>query len=329
MTRFRPSARKAAFLTIAVAALVFGPLTAQENLGRGRVTGSVIDESGAPVEGALVEAASLQGTAKLEAKSDRKGHFVIAGFGTGMWRFTVSKAGFQTSTTDHEIRQLRSNPPVQLVLKKLTGLAAFQASPEGQELLGKGNELFDAGRYDDAIKVFEEFAAAYPDVYQVQINIASSYAKKGDAERAEAGFRGVLDAIVRTRGSYEKDKAAAVRALSGLGELALSRKDFENGRRLFSEALALSPQDEAAAYNVGEIFFSNQEIDEAIKYFELAIQIKRGWPKPYHRLGLVYLNKGDFDKALEYLKKFLEIDPASPDAASVKGLIVEIEKVKK
>ena len=84
----------------------FGSLGAQENLGRGRATGQVVDDSGNPIEGALIVAQSLQSTAKLDGKSDTKGNFAIAGFGTGMWRFTATKEGYASAFADQEIRQL-------------------------------------------------------------------------------------------------------------------------------------------------------------------------------------------------------------------------------
>lgn len=328
----KPGAKKRLLRSGLAAAVLMAclvPAAAQENLGRGRVTGQVVDNSGNPIEGALIVAQSLQGTAKLDAKSDRKGNFAIAGFGTGMWRFTASKEGFQTATLDQEIRQLKANPPVQIVLEKLTGLAAFQADKAGQEMLEKGNVLFEEGRYDDAVRIFEEFSQRYPEVYQARINIASSHFRKGDLESAEAEYTRILETIRNAVGGYSADKGTAVRALTGMGEIQLARQDFEKARDFFSQSLALSPDDEAAAYNVGEIFFSNQQIDEAVKYFEMAIRIKPSWSKAYHKLGLVYLNKGDFEKSLEYLRKFIEIDPENPEVPTVRNIIDTISKMKK
>jgi tetratricopeptide (TPR) repeat protein len=153
--------------------------------------------------------------------------------------------------------------------------------------------------------------------------------KKGDLDRAESEFREVLAKIVEIHGEVAKDKATSLRALSGLGELALKKGDFEAAQKLFREALDISPEDEVAAYNVGEIFFSNQKVDEAIPFFELAVRIRKDWPKPYHRLGLVFLNKGDFEKALENLRKFVELDPQNPEVANVRATITAVEKMKK
>jgi len=302
---------------------------AQENLGKGRITGTVVDENGAPLEGVLIVVELIGSTTKLEAQSDKKGRFAVVGLGTGKWRITGSKDGYANAFVDMDVSQLSSNPPIALTLKKASGLAAFSSDKDSQNMFDQGNVLLNQGNYDEALKVFKEFSARYPEIYQAHLNIGTSYLKKGDLENAEAEFKLVLDKVMAAHGDYKKDAAAAVRAFSGLGEIAIRKGDFETAKKYFSQALEISPQDEVAAYNVGEIFFSNQQIDEAIKYFDLATQIKKDWPKPYLKLGYVYLNKGDFAKSLEAFNKFIGLDPESPEVPQVKNIIATVEKMKK
>jgi tetratricopeptide (TPR) repeat protein len=314
-----------ALMTIAFPAI----LAAQEGLGRGRVSGDVRDESGAGIAGVLVVAQIQGGDAQFESKTDKKGHFAVAGLGTGVWRFTASKEGFVTAVKSHEVHQLRANEPLAIVLKKASAVEALQSDKSGLEAIDKGNALAAEGRIDEAIAVFDEFLVKYPDLYQVRLNVASACMKKGDTARAETEYGIVLEKALPADPAAKKDDASAIRALSGLGELALKNGDFEKARQHFTRALEISPEDEAAAYNVGEIFFSNQKNDEAVHYFELAIKIKNTWPKPYYRIGLVYLNKGDYPKALEYLNRFVELDPQNTEAANVKNIISTLEKMKK
>ena len=304
-------------------------LPAQENMGRGRISGQVVDESGAAVPAAKVVVQSLQGTARLEGTTDKKGHFAVAGMGSGPWRITVTKEGYVSAYTDMQVSQLKTNPPLALTMQKVAGAQGLRTEEESRSLLDQGNALLEEGKFDEALAAFEQFLAKYPEIYAARLNVATAYLKKGDLDRAESEFRGVLAKVVEVHGEAAKDKTTSLRALSGLGELALKRGDFTAAQKSFREALEISPEDAAAAYNVGEIFFSNQKVDEAIPFFELAGRIRKDWPKPYHRLGLVYLNKGDLDKALENLRKFVELDPQNPEAANVKAIIAAVEKMKK
>ena len=304
-------------------------LPAQENMGRGRISGQVVDESGAAVPAAKVVVQSLQGTARLEGTTDKKGHFAVAGMGSGPWRITVTKEGYVSAYTDMQVSQLKTNPPLALTMQKVAGAQGLRTEEESRPLLDQGNALLEEGKFDEALAAFEQFSAKYPEIYAARLNVATAYLKKGDLDRAESEFRGVLAKVVEVHGEAAKDKTTSLRALSGLGELALKRGDFTAAQKSFREALEISPEDAAAAYNVGEIFFSNQKVDEAIPFFELAGRIRKDWPKPYHRLGLVYLNKGDLDKALENLRKFVELDPQNPEAENVKAIIAAVEKMKK
>ena len=315
--------------TVLVLACLASALPAQENLGRGRISGNVVDETGVGVPGALVVAQSLQGSARLEGKTDKKGHFAVGGLGSGTWRVTASKDGYVSAYMEMPVSQLKTNPQITLTLKSVSSVAAQSAEERGGSLIEEGQALLDEGRYDEAVAAFERFAAANPEVYGIRLAIATALLKKGDLDRAEAEFRGVLDKTSLTGEAAAKDKVLASRALSGLGELALKRGDFAAAQDAFRRVLDLSPEDAAAAYNVGEILFSNQKTDEAIPYFELAVKIRPDWPKAYNRLGLVYLNKGDFDKALESLRKFVELDPQNPEAGNVRTTIAAIEKMKK
>jgi tetratricopeptide (TPR) repeat protein len=314
---------------ILVAALVPLIQGGQDNLGRGRISGRVVDIAGNPVEGAKVTVQILEGDAKLEGSTDKKGNFAIIGLGTGTWRITAGKAGYVEGSVEMGITQLKANPPINFKLQKLTGIQELRADKSGLAAVDKGNQLARQGDFDGAIAVFREFLAEYPELYPVRLNVAEALLGKGDIVGAEAEYKGLLERILQVHGDYAKDKSTAVKALSGLGETALKKGDLEAGRTYLSQALGLSPEDEAAAYNVGDILFSNQKVDEAIEYFNLAARIKSGWPKPYYKLGFAYLNKGDYAKALESFNKFITLDPENPEIPTVKNIVATIEKIKK
>ena len=301
----------------------------QEHRGKGRINGTVVDEKGQPLEGVVIVVESLRSRAKLQGYSNKKGHFAVAGMGSGQWRITATKEGYNSSYVDMNVRQLRRNPPITFTLKKLTDFAPRMADEESFKSFDKGNLLIKEEKYDEALVVFEEFLTKYPEIYHSHLNIGTCYLKKGELDKAEAEFKLVLDKTMENFGDYKKDPQASLRAFTGLGEIYIRKEDFETAQKYFTQALDISPEDEVAAYNVGEVFFSHQKIDEAIKYFELATRIKKDWSKPYMKLGYVYLNKGDFDKSLEYFNRFLEMDPESPEAPQIKNIIATIEKMKK
>jgi tetratricopeptide (TPR) repeat protein len=305
-------------------------LGAQENLGRGRISGKVIDEKGRPVEGAQIVAQSLTAlTTHLDTRTDSKGSFVIGGMGTGPWRFTASKSGYLDAAQDIDVHQLRANPPIVLVLKDIAAaVPEDDRQREAADVLNRGNQLLSAGRYAEAREQLDMFLSDHPKAYRVRLQIGLCWLKEGELDKAEDELKILLDTIMKESGSYDQDADLAAQALAGLGEAAVKRNDIETGMTYFRQALGISPTSEIAAFNVAEILFANQKTDEAIQYYLMAIQIKKDWPKPYNKLGMAYLNKGDYAKALEYLHQFVAMDPQSQAAAEARNIIAAIEKIK-
>jgi tetratricopeptide (TPR) repeat protein len=305
-------------------------LGAQENLGRGRISGKVIDEKGRPVEGAQIVAQSLTAlTTKLDTRTDSKGSFVIGGMGTGPWRFTASKSGYLDAAQDIDVHQLRANQPIVLVLKDIAvAVPEDDRQKEAADVLNRGNQLLAAGRYAEAREQLDVFLSDHPKAYRVRLQIGLCWLKEGELDKAEAELKILLDTIMKESGSYDQDADLAAQALAGLGEAAVKRNDIETGMAYFRQALGISPTSEIAAFNVAEILFANQKTDEAIQYYLMAIQIKKDWPKPYNKLGMAYLNKGDYAKALEYLRQFVAMDPQGQAAAEARNVIAAIEKIK-
>jgi len=304
-----------------------GILPGQENLGRGRVTGTVVDEAGIPVSDAQVLAENLQSATKLTGMTDKKGRFAIAGFGTGPWRITASKAEYTSASIEMEVRQLRANPPVNLTLKKASGLSAPMSDDASQKDFDQANQLLASGKFAEAAVLFENLLSKHPEIYSVHLNAGLCYLKLEDLEKAKAQFQTVLDRISRTDGSYENEIVAG-KAFVGLGEVAARSGDLPSAKDYFDRALKLAPEDEITAYNVAEILFSAQKVEEAIGYYEMALRIKKGWSKPVFKLGLAHLNRGDYDKALEYLARFIEMDPDNPSVPQARDMITAIKGIK-
>jgi len=303
-------------------------VSAQEGLGKGRITGTVLDEHGNPIEGVLIIIENVYNT-KLNGSSDKKGHFAVSGMGTGVWTLTATKDGYPPSSQQIDVRQLRRNPPLEIIMKKLTGASAFLPDDEIRDMFNQAEILMKEEKYTEALDIYLMELEKHPDIYQTHLNIGHCYLKQDDLDKAEAEFALVLEKIKEMHGELKTDMSTALGALGELGNLYLQKKDFQKAQDYFTQSLELSPEDPAAAYNVGEIFFSNQRLDEAIKYFELAVQIDKSWPAPYLKLGYVYLNKAEYEKSIENFSLFIQLDPDNPEVPNVRKMIEAIEKLKK
>jgi tetratricopeptide (TPR) repeat protein len=305
-------------------------LSSQEGRGRGRIHGTVYDELGNPIEGAKVFAKYLESKTTFESKSDKKGNWAMAGLGTGYFRITISKEGYETLYHDVNVSQFSDkNPPIDSRMKKvevsLMNMPAIQ-NESSTVLFEEGNKLYELGKYAEAASKFDEFLAKNPTIYQVNINLGRSYQKMGEYEKAFAAYNNVLEKVKADKGSFQGDEAAA-KALAGIGEIYAKQGNLEKANEYFKQAVDNFPEDETLALNVGKIFFAQGNADKAIEYFQLAIKIKEDWAPSYLQLGYAYLNKGEYKMAVDSLKRFLALAPDDPQAPTIRDLIPKMEEL--
>ena len=305
-------------------AFVAASAFAQAGRGQARLNGKVLDKNGDPVAGAAVQMVYESGAgAVFDAVTDKRGVWGIIGLGTGSWTVTVKAAGYLPVTQNVFVRQLERNPPVEIRLEKEAIGSGVVQDEDSFADLEQGNKLFEEGRYDSALVMYEEFLKKNPGAYQVNLNIGDCHREKGDYDKAIEAYNVLLEnAQADTAGG----KPMSAKGLAAIGLCYLRQGKFEEAQGYFVKSIEAAPEDELLPYNVAEIYFSNQDIDRAQKYFEMAAEIKPDWPDPYLKLGYVFLNKADMAKAAEYLEKFLKLEPDTARAEQAKSILASIKK---
>jgi len=127
-------------------------------------------------------------------------------------------------------------------------------------------------------------------------------------------------------GQYEaalKIKKDFAPAISGIGFLALQRKDFAGGEKFFRRAVdILEPkhkdgpdsQLEIAYFYLGTALMEQKEYEEAANYFKKAILLRRDASDSHYALAYCY-NKLDLEsKYRQELENTLLFDPKMPEA---------------
>lgn len=79
-------------------------------------------------------------------------------------------------------------------------------------------------------------------------------------------------------------------------------------------------------YELGVQLLEYDELGKAVQCFRMATERKPEWSLPYLKMGYAYFNLGKDEKALENFTKFLELDPKSPEAATVKEMVAILKE---
>jgi tetratricopeptide (TPR) repeat protein len=296
-------------------------LPAQEGRGNGRLTGTIVDENGAPLVNATITLKYMEFNNTRQTKSNAKGQWGFLALGKGVVQVTGEMEGYASSVTQQPVSGVAPNPEIRIVLKKGSGVAG---DPNRDAIL-RAHEMFDKRQYQEALVLYQEFAQKNPANYQIGVYIANCKTELGDYDEAMAEFQKVLAEVTKETPEL-KGNATAALVFAGIGDIHLRQENFKLAVENFQRSIDIQPGDPALPYNVAEIMFARGKVDEAEKYYLLATQIKPAWPKPYLKLAYVATNRGQMDKAVEHLKKYCEIGKDDPNFAEGQALLDLLQK---
>jgi tetratricopeptide (TPR) repeat protein len=137
----------------------------------------------------------------------------------------------------------------------------------------------------------------------------------------------------------EKEKEKALRSSTNLtwdGNKALSEDNFIAAETDYRKAIAKSPDNSVAPYNLGNAYYANETYNEAFGRFKEAGEAstsKEEKHKAYHNMGNVFMKRKDYAKAVEAYKEALRNDPTDEETrynlALAKELLKKDEEEKK
>jgi tetratricopeptide (TPR) repeat protein len=301
------------------AALILGALPASAQTGR--IGGTVKDDKGQPIKGAMVIAENPNASpSSFTATTDDRGRFSIIGLRSGNWKVTASAPGFQPSGGSLNVRTIGApNPPVDIVLAPgapaPTGALAGVNTKELQAELQKAEDLLNQQQYDAAIAAYQAILTKTPALTMINLQIGRAYRMKKDYDSALGTYKKILE----TDPTNERAKIE-------IGMTNLEKGDFAAAEATLSEAAQGTGASREVFYNLGEVKFAKGETDEAMKWYQRAVDADPSWGKPLFKLGLGHLQKADTKNAIAMMEKVIAVDPNSPEAAQAKGLIEQLKK---
>jgi len=289
------------------------PAAGQDWTGEGRQIGYVYDEEGNPLEGVKVKLFFVKTQSGFELETDKEGKWVAMGIKGGAWYVDFEKVGYEPKKISINVLDFRQqNKPIEIQLKKIEGLVI---TDELKDDFKKGNELFDQGKYDEAIAVFKGIVEAFPSAYVVNLNIGHCYFQKEEYDEAEAFYKKVL----------EQDPDY-VHAVVGIGNCYMNRGDVDKAMEWYNRISFEKLEDPVVLYNVGTVYYNNSKFQDALRYYEKAVEIDEGFLDARYQLGLAFLTLGKNEEAIEQFEAYLVHDAESERASQVRSFLDYLKK---
>jgi CHAT domain-containing protein/Flp pilus assembly protein TadD len=209
--------------------------------------------------------------------------------------------------------------------EKVKLLAQTQTKQQRQEeaikLNNQGLELYNQGKYQEALKLFEQ-----------ALVISREISDKAN----EAKYLNNIGAIYKSLGMYQKaldyyqqalvitkiigNKLEEGRYLNNIGEVYRSLGQYEKALDYYQQAFAITKQfgdknGEGGTYlnNIGAIYRNQGKYQKALDYYQQALAIakqvgnKDGEGASLNNIGEIYDSLGQYQKALDYYQQALSI----------------------
>ncbi len=299
----------AALLSLALAA----PSMAQAWRGKGRVRGVVTDAEGKPLEGVTVRLWHVESEAGFETKTNKKGEWTAAFIRGGQWNLDFELPGYLPRKITVALKELSPNEEIHIQLQKAP-TAAPAVPPELLDKVDEGNRLFDAGKYAEALALFEKLVQDYPTARVLHFNIGNCYARMGQLDKAIQHYEMSLEA------HPNKDEVWIA-----IGSAYLQLRQFDKAVQALEHVSLDKIEDTDLLYDLGNAYFAVNQLDKAIPVFERAVQLKADFTDALYMLGTAYIGKGEKAKAKEVLQKYLQYDSTSERAKEVRLMLRSIQ----
>jgi predicted Zn-dependent protease len=271
----------------------------QAHAQMGIVRGKVVDQADEPVAEATVQFEFTgEATRQYTTKTDKGGWYTQM-VASGPYRVIVTKPGYQGSYQDVRVASSTSTPTVvptfQIVDSKV---AAEEAMAPILEEFEKANQLVEAGKLDEAIAVYLDVTAKYPNIPETYFNVGSVYAQQEKWPEAEAAYQKVIE--LQPGNTMAKVLLAETHKNMGRAEEAVAAVE---------QLIAENPDDPELHYNLGVFYLNAQRYEEAFASFDRVRVLDPDNANVLYLLGTLSINLGETERAVGFFQSYLDKAP--------------------
>lgn len=285
---------------------------AQGYKGKGRLKGLVTDQDGNPLEGVTVKLYCERGASGFEVTTDEEGEWRANYIRGGPYDIDFEKTGYMPKKINANISEFGKNPDIEVSLQKVEGLVV---TDDLKEELSRGNELFDQGRYEEAIQSYQVIIEKIPETYMLYRNIGNCYFQLENYAMAEEYYLKVL----------EQDPEDT-ESILGVGNTYANRGQNEKALEWYNKLDFEKISDPMVLYNIGSNFYTQGQHQEALKYYRKSVALRGDFLDALYQLGLVNLTLGNNQESIDVFQEYLKYDSDSGRADQVRNFIEFLKK---
>lgn len=207
----------------------------------------------------------------------------------------------------------------------------------------QGEVLFQEGRFQEALQVFEEVIRQKPESVEALNNAGVTYLELGRIEEAIEALRKSLEINPGNQNSF----FSLIDCYWEHGEEAEAGKIYKTYEKYVPESTvkqqykdALAPYVSTAQTRItpettvhpdvtrGEVLFQNGQLEDAEQVFKQLLNEDPAQTEALNNLGVIAVQKNQFPEAVEYFVEGLESAPRHPDLTENMNAMADREEVR-
>lgn len=324
--------RQAVLITIALA-LMIAPAYAQRDRDTYtggpqafEVAGEVkLRETGALAAGIPVRLERFSGGIVDQILTDNRGRFRFANLQRGYYKVFINAPGYRQAQQDadlqvvsraylvFEINSESSNSASGAAL--LTDVVDARIPANAREEFNSARASLNKKNYPDAISHLEKAIFAYPDFFDAQLLLGTTFMDIREWDKAEKALERALEL---------KRNYSAV--LIYLGEVYWRQKRYPDAEQTLKEGLKLDEKSWHGQFTLGRLYWDMGDVTKAAAPIGMTLQLKPDLAEAHLLGGNILLRVGQQQRALVEYREYLRLAPKGEFASQVQDLILKVEK---
>ncbi len=161
------------------------------------------------------------------------------------------------------------------------------------------------GRYDDALKVYEQMASQHGPDLKLWYRMGDLYRLTGQYDQAIAAYNSAMEMHV-TAGHSE---AACAQTVMILGDTHAQFGQYDQALAAYTKAHEPDPTWAAPYCGMGDVLVKLDKLDEAMASFNRALEADDGWEDAWRGIGDAHAKAGRADEAQAAYQKAIDLNP--------------------
>lgn len=211
----------------------------------------------------------------------------------------------------------------------------FNVPPPGVSHYNKGVDLYDEGKYADAIEEYKLELRQHPDDQFARYNLAVVYHDLGNDAEAERLYKDILkttedtnsrinlstiyfsrgdeDLAIKELKTAAKNNRDSPKPLSVLGEFQERKKMRREAKENYLAALGIDDQHAITHYRLGRVELAEGNLGPAISSLKRAADLDPGVPMFFETLADAYIKADRTPLAIDMLERASTLEPDRAD----------------